>query len=287
MSEKKWTVDIICPLLNGRHYIEKLHQSFLMQKNITLNLVRYIVTDTGDGIDTVLDDLDHAVYRTIPKEEFSHSKTREEEAMNSDADIIVFVTQDVRIERDDWLEQLIEPIISEECEASYSRQICTEPIIEKYIREFNYPEDSFVKTSATVSDKGLNTFFFSNVSSAVLRNLFVSLNGYDGKLFSSNEDMYFAYKLIMNGYRIKYCSNSVVTHYHTYSFPELYRRYYLSGRFFKECPQLKQYKASASGRGLAGYVFRRAFEERNYRVLLRFLPDMSARYLGMKAGQLL
>ena len=286
MSEKNWNVDIICPLFNGREYVEKLHASFLMQKNVSLNIVRYVVTNTGDEVEGILSKLERAVFRVINLEAFSHSKVREEEALRSTADIIVFVTQDIIIERDDWLEKLIDPIISGECDASYGRQICTDPIIEKYIREKNYPEKSFVKTLDSIPQLGMKTFFFSNVSSAVSRNLFVQLGGYDGKVLSSNEDTYFAYKLITGGYRIKYCADSEVVHFHKYTIPELYRRYYLSGKIFKVVPQLNKYKASESGKELAAYVWKRALEDNNYRVLLRFLPDMMARYIGMKAGQL-
>ena len=291
MSEKNWNVDIICPLYNGRDYIDKLHASFLMQKNVSLNLVRYVVTNTGDEIETILRNLDSTVYRVIEPEEFSHSRVREDEAFRSTADILVFVTQDVTIERDDWLENLIAPIISGECVASYSRQVCTEQIIEKYIREKNYPEESILKTKDSIPVLGINTFFFSDASSAVLREVFVRLNGYDRRDLPSNEDMYFAYKLITNGYRIKYCADSVVIHFHKYTLSDLYRRYYCIGKFFREntseIPRLDNYLVTNSGRELALYVCKRAFEEHNYRVLLRFLPDMATRYLGMKVGRLL
>lgn len=250
-------------------------------------MVRYVVTDTGDGIETILSRLDKATYRIIDRKDFSHSLVREQEGMSSDADIIVFITQDVRIERDDWLAKLIQPIINGECEASYSRQICTEDIIEKYIREINYPAQSVIKTNDSISAMGINTFFFSDVSSAIRRDIFVKLNGYDGKWMPTNEDMYFAHKLITNGYRIKYCADSEVIHYHNYTFKQLYKRYYDSGKFFKDNAYLNQYKTTSAGGSLAKYVLKRALQEKNYAVLARFIPDMAARYIGMKAGQIL
>ena len=57
---------------------------------------------------------------------------------------------------------------------------------------------------------GLNTFFFSDASSAINKKIFKELNYYDGKRLASNEDQYIAYKLIMAGYRIKYCAESEV-----------------------------------------------------------------------------
>ena len=41
-------VDIICPLYNGAKYIENLHASLLMQKNVEINSIQYIITNTND-----------------------------------------------------------------------------------------------------------------------------------------------------------------------------------------------------------------------------------------------
>ena len=43
-------------------------------------------------------------------------------------------------------------------------------------------------------------------ASAINRRVFGKLNYYDGKRLASNEDQYIAYKLIISGYKIKYCA---------------------------------------------------------------------------------
>ena len=75
------------------------------------------------------------------------------------------------------------------------------------------------------------TFFFSDASSAILKDVFIKLNGYDNKDLPTNEDMYFAYKLIMNGYRIEYASKSKIIHSHDLSFNETVKRYSDIGKF--------------------------------------------------------
>ena len=147
-------------------------------------------------------------YKKIRKEEFSHSFTREKEAFESDADIIVFITQDVKIVRDDWLYYLTKDIIDGKVDACYSRQLCNNNTIEKYTRESNYPEKSRIVSKEDVKKLGLKTFFFSDASSAISNQVFKKLNGYDQKKLPISEDMYIAYKLIMNGYKIKYCSDN-------------------------------------------------------------------------------
>ena len=133
---------------------------------------------------------------------------------------------------------------------------------------------------------GLKTFFSSDASAAIRRDIFTKLNGYDGKKLPISEDMYFSYKLIMNGYKIKYCADSVVYHSHNFSLKEIYDRYKLTGKFFKENNYLDQYGTNKSGGGLAKYILKRAIQDKNIKVLIRFVPDMAARYIGMKVGKM-
>lgn len=278
------TVDIICPLYNARKYINQLHRNLKKQKNVNIASINYIVTNVNDNIEDILKELD-CNYEIIEKEEFSHSLTREKTAKKCKADILVFITQDIIIESEYWLENLINGIENGECEAAYSRQLCSNNTIEKYTREKNYPSESYIKTQDDIEKIGINAFFFSDASSAIKREIFVELNGYDGKNFPTNEDMYFAHKLITNGYRIKYCAESEVIHSHKFTFKQLYKRYYDTGVFFRQNEYLNDYKVNKAGGGMAKYVLKRAIQDKNFKVLIRFVPDMAARYIGMKMGK--
>lgn len=277
-------VNIICPLYNAEHYILKLHKSLLNQKVNCFVHIYYVLTESNDKTEDILKEI-NVNYEVIKSNQFSHSLTRERVAMKSNGDIVVFITQDIIIERNDWLEKLIMPIINGECSASYSRQLCNNSSIEKYTRENNYPNKSRIVSKKDIPQLGLNTFFFSDASSAIDLNIFKSLNGYDGKDLPTNEDMYFAYKLIMNGYKIKYCSDSVVIHSHSFRFRELYRRYYLTGLFFKQNEYLDHFGTNSSGLKLAIYIFKRALFEFNIKALIEFFPNMIARYFGMRNGK--
>ena len=279
-------IDIICPLYNGSKYLHSLHSSLLNQKGVEINKIRYILSDTNDGSFEILANLEKCIFKVINPSCFSHSLTREKEAFESKADIIVFITQDIIIIKEDWLEKLVTPIINGECEASYSRQISGNSTIEKYTRDFNYPSNSFIKGYEDIETMGFRTFFFSDASSAIKLSVFKQLRGYDGKDFASNEDEYFAYKLIMNGFHIKYCADSEVIHSHTYSLRQLYKRYYASGLFLGENTYLNQYKINNSGYEMAKYIFICAIVDRNLVVLITFFPNMIARFLGMMMGKL-
>lgn len=278
-------IDIICPLYNAEKDIENLHKSLLKQKNVEINKIRYVLTEGKDNTEKILKDL-NINYKKIKKEEFSHSLTREKEAFESDADIIVFITQDVKIMRDDWLYYLTKDIIDGQVDACYSRQLCDNNTIEKYTRESNYPENSRIVSKEDIEKLGLKTFFFSDASSAIKRETFVNLNGYDNKNLIISEDMYIAYKLITNGYKIKYCADSEVVHSHVFTLKQYYDRYKDTGRFFKENSYLNNYKVNQAGGNMAKYVFKRAIQDKNWNVLIQFIPNMAARFIGMKVGKI-
>lgn len=205
--------------------------------------------------------------------------------MSCNGDILVFITQDVVIKSSEWLYELIKDIENGDCAAAYSRQICDSDCIEKYIREKNYPLEDEIQSKADIDEMGLQTFFFSDAACAIDEEVYKKLSGYDGKDLPTSEDMYFAYKLVMNDYKIKYCSKSEVIHYHDLTLKELYNRYKLCGMFFKQESYLNRYGTNESGASLAVHIFKRALSERNIKVLVKFIPNMGARYIGMKVGK--
>lgn len=278
-------IDIICPLYNAEKYILHLNKSLLMQKNVEINKIVYILTESNDNTEKILID-NNIEHKKILENEFSHSLTREKAAFDSSADIVVFITQDIIIEKDNWLYFLIKDIEQGNCEAAYSRQVCNNSSIEKYTRELNYPNESKYMSKEYIEEYQLRTFFFSDASSAIRRDVFCQLNGYDNKNLPISEDMYVAYKLIMNGCKIKYCADSEVIHSHDFTLKQLYNRYKLTGQFFKQNSYLNKYKVNNSGLGMAKYVFKRILQERNIKAFVKFVPNISARFVGLKVGKM-
>ncbi|MBY6809930.1 glycosyltransferase family 2 protein [Clostridium botulinum] len=279
-------ISVICPLYNAENYIYNLNNNILTQEldsEQELEIL-YVLTRSIDKSEDILKKL-NCNYCVVEPKKFSHSLTRESMANKVSGDIIVFISQDVKIKNKLWLKNLVTPIISRECEASFSRQICENNSIEKYTREKNYPEESRVVSKKDIEKYGLLTFFYSDASSAVNAKIYRELNAYDGKDMPTNEDMYFAHKLIHAGYRIKYCADSEVYHSHDFTFKQLYNRYYDTGVFFKENSYLMKYKGNESGFTLAKYVFKRALKEKNIKVIFSLLPNFGVRYIAMKMGQ--
>lgn len=278
-------VDIICPLYNAYDYIDSLHKSLLKQKKVVINKIRYVLTESSDNTEKYLKE-NKIKYRKIKKEEFSHSLVREKEAFDSDSEIVVFITQDVVIEDELWLYNLVKDIDNKNIVAAYSRQLTKYNNIEKYTREFNYPDYDIIKSKKDIKKLGLKTFFFSDAASAINTEVFRKLNGYDNKNLPINEDMYIAYKIIQSDKKIKYCSKSVVYHSHNFTLKEIYDRYKLTGKFFKENSYLDKYGTTGSGASLAKYILKRILQDKKFSLLLRYPFDMAARLIGMKVGKL-
>lgn len=277
-------VSIICPLYNAEKYIRNLDKSVKDQKKVQIESVKYVLTEGNDNTENILKRI-KANYDKIGKKEFSHSLTREKAAMNANGDIIVFISQDVIIKDELWLYNLIKGIVDGDCEAAFSRQVCEASGVERYIRPINYPEESRIVSRKDIERLGLMTFFFSDASSAILRKTFVELNGYDNKNLSINEDMYIAYKLIMNDYKIKYCSKSIVIHSHKFTCKQLFKRYYDTGKFLAENKYLLKYGANKSGIKLAKLVLFNSLKSKDYMTLFNIIPNFASRFLGMQLGK--
>jgi len=281
-----YKIDIICPLYKGEHYIEGLHKSLVMQEGNFDVKIKYILTKCKeDNTEKILEKLS-VQYATIEPGEFSHSLTREKEGLNSEGDIIVFITQDIMIKDKFWLKKLTEPIINKECEATFSRQLCDNKSIERYTRINNYPKESRIVSKDDIKRLGIMTFFFSDAASATSTEVYKKLKGYDGKDLPTNEDMYYAYKVIQNGYRIKYCADSEVIHCHDYKFLELFKRYYDQGVFLKQNSYLMKYGANSSAFKLLKLVVIESLKEKNFKAFFNIIPNFAARFLGDKFGKL-
>lgn len=277
-------VSIICPLYNAEKYLIDLYNNIITQKiNQEVELL-FVLTESKDKSENILQEL-KLKYEKVKPEEFSHSRTREFMASKATGDIIVFISQDVIMKNKHWLNNLVKPIIQGECEASFSRQLCSNSTIEKYIREKNYPEVSRIVSKDDIERLGLITFFYSDASSAVKASIYRELNGYDGKDLIINEDMYFANKLIHAGYRIKYCSDSQVYHSHIFTLKQLFNRYFDTGVFFKQNPCFLTYKTNESGMNLVKHALKRSLMEKNFKIIFSIIPNFGARFIGSALGK--
>ena len=280
-------LDVVCPLCRADDEIDAVLAGLAAQKNIILHKVVFPITDTGDDLSVVIEKIQKAgyTYFLVPLADFSHSLTRQRAVFDyCESDLVLMISQDARFAVEDAAFALASAV-NEECVYAYGRQICKKKTIERYIREKNYGKESFTVRNTDVERMQLFAFFASDAFSAYHRPTFVKVGGYDGIPMEMNEDMYYAKKVIDMGLQKAYVAEAVVEHSHKYTLKQLYQRYCATGEWFARHPEFDAYKTTDSGLKLSLYVFKRALLGFNIPVLLRFLPDMSARYLGMKKGK--
>lgn len=277
-------IDVFCPLYNAKDYIERLMNGIKIQKDVQINKIVFCVTESTDNTLELVRRLDGVDCFEVKKEEFSHSLVREQGMSHCVSPVVIFLSQDVVVEKENAFYELAK-VINDSVVFAYGRQTVRKKTIEYYTRKYNYPDSSSIVTKGDIGKLQLKAFFNSDAFAAYNRKVFFELNGYDNKPMMFNEDMYYAKKILEAGYQKAYVAEAEVVHSHKFTLKELYGRYYTTGVWFKEHKEFQNYKAMNSGFKLALYVLGQALKDFNIPVLFRLLPDMAARYLGMRKGK--
>lgn len=283
-------VDIVCPVYKEFEKVKALYQSLFLQKGIDIASIVFPYTLSGNKeLDQKFINFfneNNIKYFILNSDEFSHSLTREKAIKEfCQSKIVVMISQDIKFINNDSIYQLCLSIENQESVYNYGRQIGKKRTIEKYIREKNYPSVSRVVSKNDIPELQIMSFFSSDSFSAYNRDIFIKLNGYQGYDVMMNEDQLYSKIILDAGYKKKYCAEAIVEHSHKYTLKKLYQRYFQAGQFYKKVKVFDQYKKNESGFSLAFYVLKRAFMEFNIPVIIRWLPDMASRYLGLRKGQ--
>lgn len=222
-------VDVIIPVYRPGKTFRKLLDMLVKQ---TLVIQRIIIMNTEQSYwkDSDYADILNLEVHHVTKEEFDHGGTRNQGAKHSEADIMVFMTDDSLPGDERLIEHLVESLSwvgpeGERAAVAYARQIPAEDchVIERYTRDFNYPEESKVKTAADLPKLGIKTFMASNVCCAYRRDIFEELGGFINKTIF-NEDMIYAAEAIKAGYGVVYSAKAEVVHSHNLSGRQQFRR---------------------------------------------------------------
>ena len=281
-------LDVVCPIYKNKEQIESLVEHLKLQKNVDIKNIVFPLTLSGEDEDQQIIDYlkdNNIDYFTETTESFSHSLTREKAIKDyCKSRLVILISQDVVLLDENAFYNLASKI-DDEFIYGFGRQICTNKSIEKYIRKKNYPEQGYVVCKDDIENMQLMAFFASDAFSCINRDKFIELNGYQGYNVMFAEDMLYSKFLLDAGYKKIYVADAVVDHSHKYTLKQLYKRYYETGKFHAEIKIFDQYKSTDSGMKLALYVLKEALKHFDIPVLFRWLPDMSARYLGMKKGR--
>lgn len=223
----------------------------------------------------------------ISKREFDHGGTRHMGIQKTDGDIVVLMTQDAMPADERLLENLVRALDREDVAVSYARQLpapgCGE--LEQIVRRFNYPEESYVRRASDIPEKGIKTYFCSNVCAAYKREIYERLGGFIRHTIF-NEDMIFAAGAVKAGYAIAYAAEAKVYHSHNYTNMQQFRRNFDLAvsqadhpRIFAEVPSVSE------GKKLVKTVTKELAGKKKYCLLLKFYVQCGFKYAGYFLGK--
>ncbi len=217
-------VDIVIPIYQPGSGFKNILKRLLRQ---TVPVNHIFLLQTVGEYDRLMTEFNSDVISVHPvlKKDFDHGATRRMGAGLSNAEFLLFMTQDaVPVDRK-LVENLLVPMESPDVAVSYGRQLAGSDadIIEKMTRLYNYPKESSIKSASDLDRLGIKTYFCSNVCAMYRKSIYDSLGGFVKKTIF-NEDMIMAYKVINAGYNIAYCADAKVLHSHSYTCIQQFKR---------------------------------------------------------------
>lgn len=280
------TADILIPLYHPGNQLKMLlsklqTQSVPIQKIILMNTEKSYFPD---GIENIYKNVE--VYH-LTKAEFDHGGTRDKGIRMSDADVVICMTQDAMPADEYLIENLLKPFSDESVWAAYARQLpakdCRE--VEKYTRQFNYPDKSRIKGKEDLPELGIKTFFCSNVCAAWRRDRYLEHGGFVKRTIF-NEDMIFAGTLIQRGGKIAYCADAKVIHSHNYSaMQQFHRNFDLAVSQTMHPEVFAGIRSESEGIRLVKKSFRYCFRIKKPWLCIQVVTQSAGKFLGYKLGQ--
>lgn len=281
------TVDVIIPAYHpGKEFatlIKRLEkQSVPIHRIIVMNTEESMWNKEWEKLSDVME-IHH-----LAKSEFDHGGTRAQAAELSDADVMIFMTQDAMPADRELLAELLKALEQDEnIAAAYARQLpnaeCS--FVERYTRAFNYPDRSAVKTKKDMDQYGIKTFFCSNVCAAYKKDIYQKQGGFVRRTIF-NEDMIYAGGLIQAGYGIAYAAEAKVIHSHNYNCMQQFHRNFDLGVSQAEHPEIFE-GVPSEGEGMCLVKKTLAYLIHSGRIWLipGFVLQCAGKYAGYLAGK--
>lgn len=276
---------VLVPTLNAASYLPALVESLRGQHEAPVEIV-IVDSSSADGTAELARELGCDV-EEIPKTSFNHGATRNLAAARSRGDVLVFMTQDALPVDATFLGRLVRPIREGEAVATYARQVPypTANPTEVFARQFNYPAASFSRSRTDVEALGIRAYFFSNVASAIRRDVFEAVGRFPATTIA-NEDMLLSAKLLHAGHGTRYVADACVYHSHDYDMRQQFRRFFDIGVAMERAQDLLR-GGTVGGQGLH-YVWEQTrflAAHKQWKWLARSYAEAGVKFCAMSLGR--
>ncbi len=284
------TIDVIIPTYkpdeNFIALVEKLNRQTIKINKIIIMNTEEKYFDFLFHVNNSLSKFSNLEVHHLSRREFDHGKTRNKGASKSDADYLVFMTQDAMPQSDSLLEELLKPFSDDKVAVSYARQLASKQssVVEKITREYNYPPKSQIKTKEDLAVLGVKTYFCSNVCCAYRRDVFLEHKGFINHTIF-NEDMIYAAGMISDGFKVAYTADACVYHSHNYSAKQQFHRNFDIGVSQAQHPNIFANVSSESeGIALVKTTIKKLKNDKKKAEIIPYIIMSGCKYLGYKLG---
>lgn len=283
--EKKQTVDVVIPVCRPDERLPEILKR-LRRQSYPVGKIYIMHTRSGNLPDGI-EDMEDIVIEHIEPEEFDHGATRDRGLRMSDADIIVFMTQDAVPADTKLISELTRPLLErKDVGVSYARQLPAKDcdVIERYTRKFNYPGESRIKGSGDIGELGIKTFFCSDVCAAYKREIYEKAGGFTKKTIF-NEDMVIAAHMVWAGYRIAYAAGARVIHSHNYTGMQQFRRNFDLAVSQADHPEVFEgIRSESEGIRMVKQTMRYLWKSRRAHLIPVLICKSGCKYAGYRLG---
>lgn len=249
-----------------------------------------VVVDSGstDGSDRVACESRFEVERIDPRT-FNHGGTRQMavDRFCQGREFVIFLTHDAVLEGREALAALLAAFSDAQVGAAYGRQLPhygAKPF-EAHMVLFNYGESSETRSLKDAARLGIKAAYLSNSFAAYRTSTLRACGGFPTDLILG-EDAYVAVKMLLSGWKVKYCADARVRHSHAYTILQEAQRYFDFGVLHAQLPELMRNFGAAEGEG-ARFVASelRYIADRAPWLLPEVFVRNAAKYAGYRLGR--
>ena len=283
---QKFVVDVVIPTFKPDKKLYHLLKR-LNKQTYSVSTIFIINTDKQLFIEDSYKEFSNIVYNHIERDEFDHGGTRNLGLNQSNADIVLFMTQDAVPDDEFLIEELLKPFQNDKVAVTYARQLSylNSNIIDDYTLKYNYPDYDIVKSKELFDELGIKTFFCSNVCAAYRKDRYLELGGFVQKTIF-NEDMIYASKAIHAGYQIYYAANARVKHSHNYSYIQQFKRNFDLGVSQRQYADVFQgVKSEDEGIKLVKKTASYLFAKGKWYYILDLIMKSGFKFMGYRLGK--
>jgi rhamnosyltransferase len=230
---------IIVPIRNGG---ERWREAAAALRRLvpSPDIVIVVDSDSSDGSEQVARDQGFTVER-IDVRDFNHGLTRQA-AVEKHCDNVPFailLTQDAVLDSERSLTGILAAFDDPHVGAAYGRQLPhrgARPVA-VHANLVNYPAESSTRSLEDSARLGMKVAYLSNSCAAYRVTALRECGGFPSHLILG-EDTYVAMRMLLSGWRVRYCAEARVFHSHNYTLSEDLERFFDYGVLHAQCPDI-------------------------------------------------